>query len=134
MNKSISITIILGALIGAAQLTAAEKWEGSDSFDSVAKWKNFVKQGTNGEKGQIFLLGGQVVYSATVPTYDNAACWAWGSTKKWTLIPTGRSWKSTKRLSFPKPRLVRITLTRGLDLPFMRNREEAPIGLCGLVS
>jgi len=102
MKKSILITIIFGVLIGAAQLTAAEKWEGSDSFDSVAKWKNFVKQGTNGEKGQIFLLGGQVVYSATVPTYDNAACWAWGSTKKWTLIPTGRSWEINQEAIFPE--------------------------------
>ena len=102
MKKSIPITIIFGALIGAAQLTAAEKWEGSDSFDSVAKWKNLVKQGPNGEKGQIFLLGGQVVYSATVPTYDNAACWAWGSTKKWTLIPTGRSWEINQEAIFPE--------------------------------
>jgi hypothetical protein len=102
MKKGILITIILGVFIGANQLIAAEKWEGSDSFDSVAKWKNFVKQGSNGEYGQIFILGGQAVYSATLPTYDNAACWAWGSTKKWTVIPTGRSWEINQEAIFPE--------------------------------
>jgi hypothetical protein len=102
MKKSILITIILGVFFGAIQLPAAEKWEGSDSFDSVVKWKNFVKQGSNGEYGQIFILGGQAVYSATLPTYDNAACWAWGSTKKWTVIPTGRSWEINQEAIFPE--------------------------------
>jgi hypothetical protein len=102
MKITTSIKIIFSVLLVVTQLNAAEKWEGSDSFDSVAKWKNFVKQGPNGEYGQIFILGGQAVYSATLPTYDNAACWAWGSTKKWTVIPTGRSWEINQDAIFPE--------------------------------
>ena len=102
MKNSIPTTIILGALIGATQLTAAEKWEGNDSFENAAKWMNFVKQGRNGEKGQMFILGGQVVYSATEPTYDNAAAWGWGSPRKWSPIPTGRSWEIFQDVTFPE--------------------------------
>lgn len=94
--------LVLLVLGHASQLTAEERWEGRDSFESPAKWKIFEKQAGGGAKGQMYVLGGQLVYAASEPTYDNAAYWGWGSTRKWTPIPTGRSWEFSHEAIFPQ--------------------------------
>lgn len=102
MKTTARIIALITVFWGMANLRAAEKWEGNDSFEGPAKWKIFEKQAGGGAKGQMYVLGGQLVYAASEPTYDNAAYWGWGSTRKWTPIPTGRSWEFSQEAIFPQ--------------------------------
>ena len=101
MNKSISITIILGALIGAAQLTAAEKWEGTDEFSSASvsstKWTK-LKSGANREASW---FDQKVVYITTVPDSNNTASWGWGGPKKMFSVSTSRNWEISCEVTYP---------------------------------
>jgi hypothetical protein len=74
---------------------AAEKWEGSDSFDGDQKWKKSALQGR-----EFIISQGQLVYSAYESIADNAAYWFWGNKKAGTPIPTDRSWEISQGAIF----------------------------------
>ena len=99
MNKSISITIILGALIGAAQLTAAEKWEGTDQFDNSKRWFRYVDRGN---LGKIINSDGRLIFNSLQEGEWNSAAWVWGNSKKGISVPTGRSWEVGCEITFPE--------------------------------
>ena len=102
MKKSIPITIIFGALIGAAQLTAAEKWEGSDDFSSAsissAKWTKY----RSGAQREASWFDQKVVYTTTVPSSDNSAAWFWGGPKKRFSVSTFRNWEISCEVTYPR--------------------------------
>ena len=74
---------------------AAEKWEGSDSFDGDQKWKKNALQGR-----EFIIRQGQLVYSAYESIADNAAYWLWGNKKAGMPIPTDRSWEISQDAIF----------------------------------
>jgi hypothetical protein len=102
MKVTIPIAILSGALLGVNQLHALEKWEGTDTFENSSKWKGSSNRGANGERGRLFNLSGQAVYSVSSPGYDNAAPWFWGRPQKYSLLPTGRSWEFQGEVIFPE--------------------------------
>ena len=104
MKKRISITIILGALIGAAQLTAAEKWEGTDNFSNNSKWRNLVKGAGISGAAKLSIQGGKVIFDALVPSSKNntAAFWGWGRPSALVRVPANQSWQMSVEASFPE--------------------------------
>jgi hypothetical protein len=91
----------LGVFIGAIQLPAAEKWEGTDDFSSAsissAKWT----KGKRGPNREASWFDQKVVYTTTVPDSDNGASWAWGGPKKMFSVSTLRSWEISCEVTYP---------------------------------
>ncbi|NDB96132.1 MAG: hypothetical protein EBZ78_08245 [Verrucomicrobia bacterium] len=102
MKKSIPITIIFGALIGAAQLTAAEKWEGTQDFGTSSPWNGKSWGGYN-QAGRFMVANGRVVYSCAKSDFDNACVWFWGpASNKGFDIPTARCWEIQAEATYPE--------------------------------
>jgi len=97
MKKSIPITIILGLFIGAIQLTAAEKWEGSDDFSSAIRSKGLWTT-DNKPAGYMYVDGGRLL--CFYRRWDDDFWWYWGK-KNPVWIPTSDDWTIESEVFLP---------------------------------
>lgn len=116
IKKTIQLLIFTVTLGSTFHLSAAEKWEGNDTFENASKWKGRTNRGPNGEQGRLFNLSGQAVYSATQPANDNAAPWFWGSPRNYAIIPTGRSWEIQGEAILPETSPTAVLTDAGIGL------------------
>ena len=98
MKKSIPITIILGLFIGAIQLTAAEKWEGSDDFSNASRSKG-LWIADNKPAGYMYVDGGRLL--CFYRRWDDDYWWYWGRNKNPVWIPTVDDWTIESEVFLP---------------------------------
>jgi hypothetical protein len=118
MKTTTSIKIIFSVLLVVTQLNAAEKWEGSDDFESAtisaSKWQPYNSSRANYQ----YVHAGQL--RCVFNNSEDDRFWAWG--KNTSKVPSAANWIISAEVHLPTVAPAGVTV----------DRAKAGIGVIGL--